>query len=664
MDSGVLTIPIATILLLAAARAARLWPSWPSRLTAVGVISFGLVVVAFQALGVLAAAFRAPLVTPVGLLISSAVVAGLCWGLARRAEPALGCPGKAASDSSPDGRRSPGGHRRPLTIVAGVAAVIFANAANLGLSAPPRGWDVLTYHMPKALAWLQHGNLGNYGAIATFYPGNGELAILFSLFTGTDRLASLVQLPFGLLGAVALYGLARELGARKLSAAASSVVFLAAPIVLFQSAIAKDDLIVTGLVVAGVYMLLRSLRGRHGRRFSLLELATSGFAFGLAVGVKYSVIPIAALAVAATYLTRLRVARSWRGVAPGVAAGSAWRRTALFVAAAAVPSLFWFVQNWAVAGNPLEPLSFGMVAAAFGRHDPTYVSNAAGWLVFPWIDRAILGSYSGSAGFGAAFAAVALPAFGFLAWLCAPVRARRRFRLARVTLLTFAVGCLAAWWLGGHHLPRFLLPCMALACAPAALLLDRLGRPFRTAVVAILVVAAAFSTAESLRVIYSENSLVYSHKGFVGKAEHYHMPDLIYEVPPGTRILLLDIPGIDVFNTYRYPASGDLPGNEVFMMGDIGFETDLVTYGPVLGHESLLRDGVDYIFVRTLAVAPGPTIFDRFPDLYELVLDEIDRPYQWYRKGYVTLPGEDRDVRAPALTKVYRVLAGSSPPPN
>jgi len=416
--------------------------------------------------------------------------------------------------------------------------------------------------------------------------------------------------------------------------------------------------------VAGVYMLLRSLRSRHGRRFSLLELATSGIAFGLAAGVKYSVLPIAALAVAAVYLTRLRLALSWRGVPPGAPARSAWRRTALFVAAAAVPSLFWFVQNWVVAGNPFEPLSFGMVAAAFGRHDPVYVSNAAGWLVFPWIDRAVQESYSASVGFGAAYAAMALPAFGLLGRLCARGRSRRRLRLARVTLLSFTIGCLAAWWLGGHHLPRFLLPCMALACAPVALLLDRVGRPLRLALVAVLAVAAIFSTVESLRVIYADSNLVNSHKGFVGKAEHYHMPDLIYDVPPGTRILLLDIPGIDVYNTFRYPAAGNLPGNEVFMMGDIGFETDLVAHGPLLGHESLLRDGVEYIFVRTLAVAPGQTIFDRFPDLYEKVLDEIDRPYLWYRKGYIRLPGEDFERRAPALTKMYRVLPGRSSSPN
>ena len=46
----------------------RLWPTGPSRLVALGVAAFGLLVVAAQLLGVVAAASRAPIVGPWTLL--------------------------------------------------------------------------------------------------------------------------------------------------------------------------------------------------------------------------------------------------------------------------------------------------------------------------------------------------------------------------------------------------------------------------------------------------------------------------------------------------------------------------------------------------------------------------------------------------------------------
>jgi 4-amino-4-deoxy-L-arabinose transferase-like glycosyltransferase len=118
---------------------------------------------------------------------------------------------------------------------------------------------VLTYHLPRAVSWLQHGNLGAYGPEAAFYPGNAELLILMGLFTGTDRLAPLIQAPFLALAGLALFALARTIGARRWSAAIASIVFVASPMAFFHSTVAKNDLIVAALVLSGVLFLLRSL---------------------------------------------------------------------------------------------------------------------------------------------------------------------------------------------------------------------------------------------------------------------------------------------------------------------------------------------------------------------------------------------------------------------
>ena len=661
MSSQLLVVATGMLMVVGAASIARVWPTRTPRLVVFGVATFGCLVVTFQILGVLAALLGKPIVRPAWLLVSSGGVALLCWRLGRLAG---GPPARSAGDAQAhtETEMSSGWWERwsPLVVVGGLACALLPHAIVLGLSAPPRGWDVLAYHMPRALSWLQHGNLGAYGSEAAFYPGNAEIAILFSLFTGSDRLASLIQLPFALLGALSVYGIARELGARSRPAIASAVVFLAAPVVLFQSALAKDDLVVTALVLAGAYLLLRSTRRKPAGRSGDVDLAASGFSFGLALGVKYSMLAFTIGLVPVVFLLHSWLARTDLHTGPGEAWRWAGTRSCVFTAMLAVPAVFWFVQNWIVAGNPFAPLTLQTVIQAFGRHDPSYVSNAIAWLWFPWIDRAVQGSYSASSGYGAGFAALGLPGLGLCVWSVLRRRVGRGECLrATVLLVLVALGTIT-WWLGGHHLPRFLLPVVALACAPAALLFDRVGQEVRLYLVALLAVAVVLSAGETLRVVYGDDDLVSSHAGPVTKAEHYHMPSLIYELPQGTRIMVLDMPGVDVQRTFRYPVAGGLPGNEVVMRGDVGIETDLIAQGPVLGHTSLLRDRIDYVFLRTLALPPGPTIFDKYPGLYERVLDVAEEPYPWYRKGFLSTPGGGFDERAPAVTKVYRVLGGGS----
>lgn len=683
MSDSWFLIPTGLFVVLGAITVARVWPTWTSRLVVFGVVGFAVLVVACQGVGILAAMLSKPLVRPPWVLAGSGIVALVCWRVSvilRRRGLSRGA-GDSADD---DGRRDP----VPALIVGAVALAILPHAVVLGLSAPPRGWDVLAYHLPRAVAWLQHGNLGHYGSQPAFYPGNGEIAMMLCLHAGSDRLVPIVQLPFALLGAVAAFGLARILGARPRSAAVPAVVFLSSPIVFFQSAIAKNDLIVAALVLSGAFLLCRALRGRGGVRGpgevggcgesggrgdagvrgevgGLCDLVVSGLAFGLAAGSRYTVLPLVILTLPLVLVLRSLQARS-EGPSERAALRSALGPTAWFAVAVAVPSAFWFLQNWIMTGNPLAPLSVGLggwdlfsgtdAAEAFGQQQFRYVLTSARWLWFPWIDRAIQGSYSSSVGFGAAFAVFALPALLLSAWSARRGAVSGRWELPRVALLSLVVSSVAVWWFGGFHLPRYLLPAFALACVPIALLFDLMTSVVRRALVAVLAVSLAFSAVEALRVVYVADDLESSRKDFVTKAEHYHMPPLVYELPAKTKILLLDIPGVSVFRTFRYPVVGSLPGNEVVMMGDVGVETDLLRDGPVLGHSSLIRDGVDYVFLRTLALPAGPTLFDKYPSLYEKVLDAVEEPYDWYRKGYLPTPGDGFDVRAPAVTKMYRVL--------
>lgn len=656
---GLSPIPVAIAAVLAGAGAhavARLWPGRSPRLVVFGVAFLAFLVAATQILGVLAAITKSPLVGPWSVALAVAVLAALAWAWSSRA-----VRGDHAPEEIGDGRRR---RLAPAVLVAiGVAVVFLPNAIVLALSAPPRGWDVLAYHLPRTVAWLQHGNLGNYGASAAFFPGNGEIALLLGLFTGTDRLAPLVQLPFALLGAVAVYGLARELGTKVRSAVVSAIVFLAAPIVFFQSAIGKNDLMVAALIAAGTFLLCRALRQSDAAPGRRAELTVAGLAFGLALGTKYTVVPIALLAlplVLFLFLHRERAAAGGETVRP--AWRDPFRYAATFGIAMAVPSLFWFLQNWIVAGNPFAPLAVGVggweiwsgvgVGETYGAQELGYVARASGWILFPWIDQAKQGSYSSSVGFGAAFAALAGPG---LVLGIAKLRAsggERRQPLSLVAVVALIAIVVATWWFSGFRLPRYLIPAFALACAPVALLFDSAGRIARSVLVAVLVVGATFSALESLRVVYGTDDLVASKQGFPTRSEHYHMPEMVYGFPEGTRILLLQVSESSLYQTFRYPLVGNLPGNTVVMMGDHEVGFGIFREGPVAAHRALLADDIDYIFMRTLALEPQATIFDQNPELYVRVLELVEPPYEWYRKGYLS----DSDVRAPAVTVIFDVL--------
>jgi hypothetical protein len=623
---------------------ALLWRSRVARVVALGVASFGLLVLAFQVLGCLAAVTGAALVTRGGALIASGVLCAVAWGVrrARRPRPELPTRWPPLEDRT----------RAWLALGVIVVGAFLAFAAASGLSAPPRGWDILSYHLPRAMSWLLHGDLGPRGSTGAFYPGNAELPILTLLFSGSDRLVPVVQLPFALLAGVALFGLARAIGASIRSSALAALVLTLSPIVFFQSTIAKDDVVVTALVLAGAMFLLRSLRARAGARERTQEIAAAGFALGLALGTKYSILPYVFGSAPLVLLVHYVRARGGPG-APR--AQRAWRPAAVFVVAAAIPSLFWFARNAIHTGNPIEPLPLG--PGQWGAWESPgfelqFVPRPSLWWIFPWIDRQLVAGYNGAAGYGAAFGALFLP--GLI--LCArAIRSRVRHYERATLLIAMALG-VAGWWFGKFHLPRLLLPVVALACAPIALVFDAVTRGARRALIVLLAVALAFSAAETLRITFLGRDITWTHRGRVDHREFYRMPDLIYELPAGTRILLLEPSSDDLYKTYRYPLVGALPGNDVVMEDDVGVGMDLAARGAVLGHIDLHAHAIDYVFMRIQTHRPRETWFDAYPHLYEKVVDLVEPGYPWYREAYSVDADGEIVGRALVATQMYRVL--------
>jgi hypothetical protein len=131
---------------------------------------------------------------------------------------------------------------------------------------------------------------------------------------------------------------------------------------------------------------------------------------------------------------------------------------------------------------------------------------------------------------------------------------------------------------------------------------------------------------------------------WVSRMTFYHMPPLIYELPPGTRIFLAEPTEDDYHVTFRYPLVGTLPGNDVVMEKDIGVRFSMQESGPIGCHADLVEDGVQYVFMRTFGRRPYRTTLDEHPALYRAVYEREEPMYPWYRLG------------DPVVTKMYEVL--------
>jgi len=623
---------------------------------ALGVWSIAVVVIALQFLGLLAAVSGHHCVGGSQLLVVLGSGCIVSWASAWLRKRSLVANGGAPRQRFRTALRVPRqwGLRRAVipTVTACLVLMLLVSALASGLLAPPRGWDVMSYHLPRAVAWLQHGDLGHYGGNAAYYPGNGELVVLTALFSGSDRLVPVVQLPFALLATLAVFGIARQLGAGRRAALLSAFCFLSAPIVVFQCAIAKNDLIAAGTMCAAVYFALRASRRDAPRGERALDSLTLGLAVGLAIGTRYPALPLG-LAVLALTFVPLAVRRADHRGESSLAAGFA-KPAVLAVVGACLTSAYWYISNWLAAGNPFAPFGLRVAGASlwpgvdptevYGAQQFYYVKSIVEWWWFPLRDRALNGSYSAAAGFGAAFAALAIPAsIRIVSRRSTPGVSDERLRSRRF-LVALAAIAIAIWWFGGHRLPRFLLPAVALLTTSIGVLLEDCRRSASRALEIVLVIALTFSGAETLRVLHAGGDLTSSMLGRMDKEQLYRMPAWIHSLPPGTKIALTRITDHQYYSTFRYPLVGQLPGNEIVMEGDVGVSFDILRDGVRGLHDGLTRDGVDYLFVRAFGMEPCRLTHDMHPDLYEPVLDLIEPEYPWYRKG------------SPVLTKVYRVL--------
>ena len=429
----------AALVLLSAAtltRASGDWGGWPDAIARAGVLTFAITVLVGALLG------AAGLVGPLWYLLAEIVILGLVSLLPARETRASALPWQTL----------------PLAVVAVVAALLLFMVPYGATHAPLTQYDSLSYHLYFPARWLQDHRLSiiptPFSDEAQAYaPINGELFFLWLMvpFHG-DVLARIGQLPFGLLGAVTMYALARRLGAGREPATYPALFFLLSRPVVEQMVGANVDLVCASMFLSALYFGVMAVdRGRPA------DWALWGVSAGLFVGSKY---------VALVYTPLLLIfplAGLWRA---GRMQHLAWALPGL-----AVFALPWYARNWIVTGSPIYPASLivagvtiaegafsrsAMLNTIFHTSDlrlfPVILARAAGvTLSLVWIPAAIVGGFAMVRRAWWPNGAVALlpVAMAALHWFVFPVNIDPRFIMPALApaLLPFAFvsGAAGSW---------------------------------------------------------------------------------------------------------------------------------------------------------------------------------------------------------------------------
>ncbi len=262
-----------------------------------------------------------------------------------------------------------GDARTPWRVVVVLVLAVTAVMA----SAPPDSRDEMAYHLVIPQRWAASGSWATPpGNPHAFFPANAEVLLSWGLAlagTGGPRFLTLLA---GLLTLAVL----AEIGRWRWPAWSALAALLATPLVPASLAVASSEWPLVLALVAG-WLLSRpgAARGPGG----------SALSWALALGTKYTALPLVGLMVAQ---------RVWSARRTGRAAVRLVLALALAATALALP---WYARNAAATGDPVYP--FGSLlsregAAAGGRADGEAIVRYSGldgaWRVVPLLGHALV----------------------------------------------------------------------------------------------------------------------------------------------------------------------------------------------------------------------------------------------------------------------------------
>jgi hypothetical protein len=343
------------------------------------------------------------------------------------------------------------------------------------LVSPSLAWDALTYHLPRAVEWIQSGTAvalpgPDAAAYYRYFPPVGEILLAAAMMiTRSDALLAGAGAWQWLGVWVGVVALARTVGASRQSALAAAAVVATVPAVAGFVGASYVDNAALAMFLAALTFAARTVRG-----WRLTDATLTGLALGLLLGTKGSAVPIAAcvvawLSVAALCRRPPRLVAAARGHRAAQGAAVAGMLACVLVAA---PPM---VRALRETGNPLYPLTVRVGTRTMLTGDPQLAELMR---YGAWRGDAILRALFSPArmapdhdhlGFGPA-TLVLVPAALVGAW-----RSRRRYltaglfaAAAAVVVPTFLPDARGLWALWPATTPRLVSGALAVAASVAA----------------------------------------------------------------------------------------------------------------------------------------------------------------------------------------------------
>jgi hypothetical protein len=383
----------------------------------------------------------------------------------------------------------------PWVIAAGGALTVSVAAAYL---LPIWQWDSLGYHLPYVDFALQRGALADVPHdlfyISTYPHVVEYVFIAWRAMLPDDRLVDAAQIPFGLLGSLAIATLAGDLGARRDHAVAAGLAWLTLPAVFLQLPTNYVDVGSASLLLASACFVLAPVTARN--------VLVAGVAIGLFLGSKPNA-PVGTVLLFGTLALR-----AWR----------VGRRREIAVAAATV--LLLGVESYAVNvlrhGNPIWPVEVHLGPVHLPGLKPMshlLESGAAAPHLTGWGPLRVLRSW---------ITLDAPPAFdmrygglGIVFLVSLPAAALALLRRRSLALAVVAGASLAS---PDPAVARYVLAFPALALALSAPSLGVLGARTRRAVLWVAAAAAIVSLSYAYRGLSGEGPPLASYVGMSAAA--------------------------------------------------------------------------------------------------------------------------------------------------
>jgi hypothetical protein len=312
----------------------------------------------------------------VGLFRTAPMVAGLaaagsaCWAVGRRMAE-RGAPVRDAAPEDGVGMVQPmAGERGQGTrwIALAVLSVVIAAWGAWTVHALSNGMDSIDtrwYHMPAAGRFLQTGSLTELhyldtSNLLTFYPYTSEVLHAFAaMLFGGDVLSPLLNLGWLALALLAGWCIGRPFGVAAVTMTATMALVGTPTMISTQPGSALTDIVGLALLLSTVALLIDS-GSRDGWRLG--ELLVAGLAAGLAIGVKWTLLP----AVGVVTIGVVAVARS----------GSRLVSAATWSSGLVLTGAFWYLRNLVVAGNPIPPLELELGPLSLPNPPPRLATSS------------------------------------------------------------------------------------------------------------------------------------------------------------------------------------------------------------------------------------------------------------------------------------------------